>query len=228
MTGDTPALLYMIPNGLSDPEHPEWGSWGGRYGPVVWGEGHFADSIDIMEDNVSGKVIMSSHATIWRWRQAFQSEFAARMQWTLGSEYSSASHSPVPILNGSITDEILQIDVDAGETIILDASESCNPDGGGLVFRWWQYLEPSSNNNKPESDATYLDFEGDESAKVIIRVPKEEVMRRRGRGAHPDADKHMHVILEVSNGELVAYRRVILTSQQIKGDVHGGRSRDEL
>ncbi len=31
MEGDTPSFLNLIPNGLSDPEHPEWGGWGGRY-----------------------------------------------------------------------------------------------------------------------------------------------------------------------------------------------------
>jgi hypothetical protein len=30
MEGDTPSFLYLIPNGLGDAEHPEWGGWGGR------------------------------------------------------------------------------------------------------------------------------------------------------------------------------------------------------
>lgn len=29
--GDTPSFLYLIPNGLNCPEHPEWGSWGGSF-----------------------------------------------------------------------------------------------------------------------------------------------------------------------------------------------------
>jgi len=29
--GDTPSFLNLIQNDLSDPEHPEWGGWGGRY-----------------------------------------------------------------------------------------------------------------------------------------------------------------------------------------------------
>ncbi len=29
--GDTPSFLHLIPNGLSDPEQPGWGSWGGRF-----------------------------------------------------------------------------------------------------------------------------------------------------------------------------------------------------
>ena len=31
MEGDTPSFLFLIPNGLNAPEHPEWGGWGGRY-----------------------------------------------------------------------------------------------------------------------------------------------------------------------------------------------------
>ncbi len=31
MEGDTPSFLNLINNGLSNPEHPEWGGWGGRY-----------------------------------------------------------------------------------------------------------------------------------------------------------------------------------------------------
>jgi hypothetical protein len=29
MEGDTPSWLNLVPNGLSDPEHPDWGGWGG-------------------------------------------------------------------------------------------------------------------------------------------------------------------------------------------------------
>ena len=31
MEGDTPSFFNLINNGLSVPEHPEWGGWGGRY-----------------------------------------------------------------------------------------------------------------------------------------------------------------------------------------------------
>src|SRR5690606_28391584 len=29
--GDTPTFLNLLRNGLNVPEHPEWGSWGGRF-----------------------------------------------------------------------------------------------------------------------------------------------------------------------------------------------------
>src|SRR3569833_520920 len=31
MEGDTPSFLSLIDNGLNDPEHPNYGGWGGRY-----------------------------------------------------------------------------------------------------------------------------------------------------------------------------------------------------
>jgi len=31
MEGDTPSFLNLMGNGLADPEHPDWGGWGGRY-----------------------------------------------------------------------------------------------------------------------------------------------------------------------------------------------------
>ena len=31
MEGDSPSFLYLVDNGLGNPEPPDWGSWGGRY-----------------------------------------------------------------------------------------------------------------------------------------------------------------------------------------------------
>ncbi|KAM5342503.1 hypothetical protein ACJ41O_013469 [Fusarium nematophilum] len=222
--GDSPSLLYMIPNGLSDPEHPEWGSWGGRYGPVTYGEGHFADSVDTLVGEEDGRVMMGPHVTVWRWREAFQKDFAARMQWTAQAEYSRASHAPVAVVNGDRTSNVVKILADAGEAIVLDATDSCDPDGGTLRYRWWQYLEPSSNNNNPKRDVARLELGAADAARVKVTIPADEVLRREGRNAHPEDDKHLHLILEVSNGELISYRRVVFT---ILGPKSQASSREE-
>jgi hypothetical protein len=102
MEGDTPTFLYMIQNGLGVPEQPSWGSWGGRYLPVNVSprapRGHFADCDDQVI-GLDGNKHTSNRATIWRWRNAFQSDFAARMQWTLTSEFGKVNHAPVIQVN---------------------------------------------------------------------------------------------------------------------------------
>ena len=41
--GDTMTFLYLVPNGLGDPNEPTWGSWAGRYGnnPAFPGKPYF-------------------------------------------------------------------------------------------------------------------------------------------------------------------------------------------
>ena len=41
----------------------------------------------------TGKAYTSDQATIWRWRTAFQHDFAARMDWTI-KDARSANHNP--------------------------------------------------------------------------------------------------------------------------------------
>lgn len=207
--GDTPSLLYMIPNGLSDPEHPEWGSWGGRYGPVAYGEGHFADSVDTIVRE--GRTLMGPHVSVWRWREAFQNDFAARMQWSVKSNSSDAKHAPVATINGDRSRSIVKILAKGSEKVVLDAGDSCDPDGEKLSYKWWQYFEPSSNNNTPKRDVAPLELDANDASEVTITIPSYEVLRKEGRNAHPEVDKHLHLILEVSDGQLVSYRRVVFT-----------------
>jgi hypothetical protein len=76
--GDTPTFLYLIPTGLSDPEHPEWGSWPGRYGPHDEhpGKPYFWAN---RQDSFQGKPLRDN--TLLRWVASIQNDFAARMDW---------------------------------------------------------------------------------------------------------------------------------------------------
>ncbi|KAI8713670.1 hypothetical protein NCS52_01311900 [Fusarium sp. LHS14.1] len=215
--GDTPSFLYLIQNGLGVPEHPESGSWGGRYQLTNTGHNHsshYGDVIDIVVGQ-DGKTYTSNQATIWRWRDAYQNDFAARIQWTLSPSLSAANHHPVIIINGSSEVGPLFVDVKASGSLILDANGSYDPDGDTLEFRWWQYREPSASQWPILLEVAELSIEGkDSQGKVVqIRVPP---LRRQGDQMLPTTAKEgqlLHVILEVTDSgspRLTSYRRVII------------------
>ena len=198
MEGDTPSFLGLIRNGVNDPEHPEYGGWGGRYAPVYEGAGHRADTSDVYVDS-DGKRWASNQATVFRWRLAFQNDFAARMGWTVTSERSKANHSPALVLNGEAGTKSVPIQAKAGSTVQLDADGSKDPDGDRLAYRWWQYPEPS---NKPGELAPALTIAGtnDASARFIAPAVKRPTV--------------YHVILEVTDSGspmLTSYRRALVT-----------------
>lgn len=155
--GDSPSLLYLIQNGLGSTEFSDWGSWGGRYGYVCPGSRHYHDVGDqvvvgadgIADGQQDSVAYFSNQATIWRWRDHFQNDFAARIQWTLTRDFSNASHPPVPVVNGTQGPRFLNLTVQPGESLVLDAGQSYDPDHpdaldfSSLSFQWYQYLEPT-------------------------------------------------------------------------------------
>ena len=66
-------------------------------------------------------------ATIWRWRTAFQHDFAARLAWTLASP-AEANHNPVVVVNGQAGTAPIEIEAAAGQPVVLDAAGATDPD----------------------------------------------------------------------------------------------------
>jgi Protein of unknown function (DUF1593) len=209
MEGDTPAFLGLIPNGLNAPATPNYGGWGGRYikrqpyGETrpIWTQGGDMFQRVSSADTVNG--VTSDHATIWRWRSAYQNDFAARMDWTV-KDFNHANHPPLPAL--AVQENRT---VKAGETITLDASGWRDPDGNRLSYQWFHYAEAGVG------DGSLADVTMKGSGRrvgVTANAPCRKVwidamMPCRGKGI-------AHIILAVTdNGKpaLTRYQRVILT-----------------
>ncbi|GAM33838.1 hypothetical protein TCE0_013r01030 [Talaromyces pinophilus] len=233
--GDTPTFLYLIQNGLGVPEHPDYGSWGGRYNRTdASGHGvinrHFSDVADDVI-GLDGRRHKSNQATVWRWRNAFQNDFAARMRWTLSPDLGSANHNPVISINGSTGTHPLQFELEAGSTFQLNASATYDPDQSDtLTFKWYQYLDPSATQWSAEHEVGRLVIRTLNEAGNIVEVtlpPAEKCCVELISREPVLKGQLLHLILEVEdNGSpsLVSYRRILIqtTNERLVGG--GGRA----
>lgn len=218
MEGDTPAWLALIPNGLNSPENPHWGGWGGRYElytpklsdmdptgfnggiPVlpepraIWTNAN--DDYTPSTDGEYGRTIRKGEksfndyrATIWRWRDDFQNDFAARMDWTTKA-FHETNHPPTVRLTHP---ELMRIK--SGQFFSLNASNSTDPDNDSLSFYWFTYPEAG----------TY---------KGIIKINAENLMKINLQAPKVDKEETLHVIVRVTDKgspKLSRYKRVIVT-----------------
>lgn len=202
MEGDTPSFLGLIDNGLGWHLSPSYGGWGGRYALYhcygetrpIWTNNQ--DSRDTVTAG-NGKTETSDPATIWRWREHFQHDFAARMDWCVARNFKDANHNPVAVLNGNTTKEVLQISAKAGQTIQLSAAGSKDPDQHRLEHSWHIYREAGTFAGEAKLSAST----GEATSLRAPEVKKPETI---------------HVILEVrDDGEpaLWAYRRAVIQVQ---------------
>ena len=174
MEGDTPSFLGLIDNGLNAYRRPDWGGWGGRYifrrpyGEThpTWTQGGDLFSRVTSQDTVrgaDGQEHVSDQATIWRWRDAFQNDFAARMDWTI-ADYAHANHNPLIEVNGHRGTAPIQMDVETGKPVLLDASQSKDPDGQPLHYDWFHYAEAGGSG----VSLAAISITGADTAKAVV------------------------------------------------------------
>lgn len=213
--GDTPTFLYLIPNGLSRPAYPHYGCWGGRFQwamNVRSGTGnnrvdpetnHYLDYTVLSDANdtwtYQGKTYTDNrYAPIFRWREHYQHDFAARMDWAATADRSKANHNPVAVLNGDKSQNFVTLTAKPGDTVTLFSTGSSDPDNDAVTSHWMVYPEAGTY----QGDITLSKSVGEQTA-VTIPQP--------APGA--PARGTIHVILTVcdkGSPPLVAYRRAII------------------
>ncbi len=211
--GDSMSFLYLIPTGMNDPEHPQWGSWAGRYGhnenqpgkPYFW-----ANQTDFWEGSTN------RDNALRRWAADLQNDFRARLDWCVKPP-SQANHPPVPqvcVAIESAADKagqdgnpagdlpslaagqgVLAVTVPAGSTLRCDAGQSHDLDGDRLSFAWFVY---------PEAGTYRGAVQVRDSASAVARLVVPAVT----------APESLHLVLRVSDAgqpPLARYTRVVVT-----------------
>jgi len=200
MEGDTPSFIGLISNGLGSRISPSYGGWSGRYvlcqtyaeTRPIWTSARGAQDT-VTADN--GLEYTSDQATIWRWREAYQHDFAARMDWCVAETFQAANHNPTAAFNNDKSKAVANLSVKSGEKVRLSAAGTSDPDRDNLSYRWFFYKEAGDYNGT-------ISIKNSTAAEASFITPKVNQARK------------IHIILEVKdNGEpnLYSYRRIIVT-----------------
>jgi hypothetical protein len=199
MEGDTPSFFNLIGNGLGSRVSPSYGGWGGRYvlhqtyGETrpIWTNARGCQDTVTAEN---GLQYTSAQATIWRWREAYQHDFAVRMDWCVAERYEKANHNPVAAFSNDKSKAVVNLTAKSGETVELSADGTYDPDGDKFFYRWFVYKEAGNYKGS-------VNIKNDSTKKAYLIAPNIK---------SPCA---IHVILEVKdNGKpsLYSYRRIIV------------------
>ena len=183
--GDTPSFLHLMPTGLNDPEVPNQVGWGGYFE-----FGQCKDNTTNAYQNHSGNARNVSAKYQQYFYQATFNNFAARMDW---AKDGAGNRNPVVVVNGDDSHAIIKLTPEQETSVTLDASESKDPDGDNLTFKWWILPEAGTYTND-------ITISGSDSNRATVEVPSDS------------GGKSFHVICEVTDDgthNLTGYRRII-------------------
>ena len=141
--GDTPSFLYVMPNGLNNPEDPHQAGWAGYHE-----RGMCADSLTTAWTSWQEPLRSVSVGYKQRFYPDELNDFMARMQWAAEGKGNLNPYVVIP--NDTIN------------SLSLDASKSFDPDGDNLQFSWWQ---------QPEIGKTKVKIEQADQPIATLRIP---------------------------------------------------------
>lgn len=200
--GDSPSFFYVYANGLNVPEEINYGGWGGRFSTERQSGIRGMDFIVRSGKNETQYDPYYMYGSteegigaINKWKEHIWNNFAARMLWTTTDDYSAVNHHPTAIVDSDNSLKCIYKDAKAGDYLVLDVSQSIDPDNNRLDYKWSVYGEPGTYNG-------LVNIEGITRPVCKVHIPSDA------------SGKTIHVILELTdNGipALTAYRRVVIT-----------------
>lgn len=184
--GDTPSFLYVLPDGLGDPDQPAQGGWGGYFRYEV-----SPDSTTSCYTNMRSDIKAISRKYEEYFYPAIFNNFVARMDWAANGK---GNRNPELAINGQKGLSPIVMEVTSGESISLDTSGSTDPDGDTIDIKWW--IMPEAGDTLPEGCLTFS-----KSGSANVTIPEN------------NSGKEIHLICEATDSgtpALTSYRRVIL------------------
>ena len=184
--GDTPSFLHILPNGLNNPESPNQIGWGGYF---QWELSLDNETYCYTNSNSIAMKISQKYENLFY--PAIFNNFAARMDW---ASQGKGNRNPIVIINKDKSLKPLHINQRSESELILDASDSYDPDNDYLKIKWHFFKE--AGNYKEN-----IKIEQISDKRIKFLLPKES------------KGKSIHLICEVSdNGihHLSSYKRIII------------------